>query len=72
MQIVKYNPFNELKKMERDMGKFWGSDWNFPALLVENSAIDMYEEDGKLVTEMQLPKFKKERSLLTVMTASSK
>lgn len=59
MQLVKYNPFKELQKMERDMDKFWNNNWNFPTLLVENSAIDMYEEDGKLITEMQLPKFKK-------------
>lgn len=59
MQIVKYNPFKELQKMEHDMNKFWNNDWNFPTLLVENSTIDMYEEDGKLITEMQLPKFKK-------------
>lgn len=59
MQLVKYNPFKDLQRMERDMDKFWNNDWNFPTLLVENSAIDMYEENGKLITEIHLPKFKK-------------
>lgn len=59
MQIVKYDPFKELQKMEHDINTFWGNGWNLPPLLVENSAVDMYEEDGKLVTELHLPKFKK-------------
>ncbi len=60
MQLVKYNPFKELQKMERGMDTFWNNSWDLPTLLVDNSAIDMYEEDGKLITELQLPKFKKD------------
>lgn len=60
MQLVRYNPYKDIKKMEKDVEKFWSNDWNFPALLAETAAVDMYEEDGNLVTEMHLPQFKKE------------
>lgn len=60
MQLVKYQPFKDLRKMERDMDALWDNNWNFPTLHVDSSAIDMYEEDGQLITEMQLPKFNKD------------
>lgn len=60
MQLVRYNPFNELQKMEHDINKFWQNDFSFPSVSLDQTAVDMYEEDGKLIAEMNLPQFKKE------------
>lgn len=60
MQLVKYNPFHDLQKMERDMGKLWENGWNMFPALAETSAMDLYEENGNLVAEVSLPNFKKD------------
>ena len=58
MQIVRYNPFRELRRMERDLDKFWGGEF-WPAF-TEQAALDLYTEDGKLVAEATLPNFAKD------------
>lgn len=65
MQLIKYNPFSELQKMEHDMEKFWENGWSLPGLFIDNTPIDMYEEDGKLIAELSLPNFKKEEVKVT-------
>lgn len=65
MQLIKYDPLHELQKMEHDMEKFWENGWSLPGLFVDNTPIDMYEEDGKLVAELSLPNFKKEEINVT-------
>lgn len=59
MQVVKYDPFRDMRKMERDMDKLWGNGWGMSAI-ADTSAMDMYEEAGKLVAEVSLPNFKKD------------
>jgi HSP20 family protein len=65
MQLVKTsNPIKELRRIERDFDDFWNSGWGvFPQMTGAASmfsALDMYEEDGKLITEVSLPNYKKE------------
>lgn len=65
MQLIKYNPIRELQKMEHDMDKFWENGWSMPAIFTDSAAIDLYEEDGKLIGELSLPQFKKEEITIT-------
>lgn len=65
MQLVRYNPFRELQKLERDMNKFWGSGWGMLQAFAETSAMDFYEEDGNLVAEVSLHSFKKDEVKVT-------
>lgn len=65
MQLIKYNPIHELNRMERDMEKFWENGWSLPGLFTDSTAIDMYEEDGKLIAELALPHFKKDEVKIT-------
>ena len=65
MQIVRYDPFRELYKMENDLDKFWQSNWGLLPSLGEVSAMDLYEEDGKLIAEVSLPNFKKDEIKIT-------
>ena len=33
MDLVRYNPLRDLQRLERDLDKFWGSDWGlFPTV----------------------------------------
>ncbi len=59
MEITKYNPKRELRKMEKDIEKFWDNGWGFPALATEALAVDMYEENNMLTVELGIPNFKK-------------
>lgn len=64
MQLTRYNPFRELRKMEQDLDKFWQGDWGlFP--LTEPAALDLYEENGNLVAEVTLPNFNKDEIKVT-------
>lgn len=65
MQLVKYNPFREIQKMERDLDNLWHSGWGVLPMLNEASTMDLYEEDGKLVAEVNLPNFKKDEVKVT-------
>lgn len=65
MQLIRYSPFREMQRMERDLDKLWDNGWGtFPAL-TETSAMDLYEENGKLVAEVSLPNFKKDEVKVT-------
>lgn len=64
MQLIRYDPFRELQRMQRDLDKFWGGGWGKP-MSTDSYAMDMYEEDGKLVAEVNLPSFRKEEVKVT-------
>lgn len=65
MPLVRYNPFRDLQKMERDLEKFWGTDWGRWPSFAETTPMDMYEEDGKMVAEVTLPNFVKDEIKVT-------
>ena len=65
MQVVRYNPFRELQRMERDLDKLWENGWGMLPTLTETSAMDLYEENGNLVAAVSLPNFKKEEVKVT-------
>lgn len=65
MQLVRYNPFRELQKMERDLDKLWENGWGMMPTLTEASAMDLYEENGNLVAEVNLPNFNKDEVKVT-------
>ncbi len=59
MKVVKYNPFDAFQLLDQDMDKLMPS-WDWIPSVTDNSPLDMYEEDGKVVAEVRLPNFKKE------------
>ncbi len=60
MQLVKTNPLADLERMEKEMDKLWQNGWGImPSSFVNQTTTDMYEENGKLVTEVTLPNFSK-------------
>lgn len=59
MPLVRYNPMSELQRMENDLDKLWRSGPSLLSTFSEPATMDMYEENGKLVTEFTLPNFKK-------------
>ncbi|PKL30975.1 hypothetical protein CVV43_04610 [Candidatus Saccharibacteria bacterium HGW-Saccharibacteria-1] len=65
MQLIKYNPFHEIQKLERDLDKVWNGDWSGMSSLTETAAMDMYEENGNLVAEVNLPNFDKSEIRVT-------
>jgi HSP20 family protein len=65
MQLVKFDPLRDLQRMERDMEKLWENGWGMMPTFAEASAMDLYEEDGKLVAEVNLPNFKKDEVKVT-------
>jgi HSP20 family protein len=65
MQVVRYNPFRDLQKMEQELDKLWGSDWSLAPSFIDTSTLDMYEEDGKFVAEISLPGFTKDEVKVT-------
>lgn len=65
MQLIKYNPFHEIQKIERDLDKVWNGDWSGMSSLTEAAAMDMYEENGNLVAEVNLPNFDKSEIRVT-------
>jgi len=65
MQLVRYNPQRDIRKMERDLDKFWENGWDLSPDLIDSTTMDLYEEDGKLVAEVSLPNFKKDEIKVT-------
>ena len=59
MPIVRYNPISDLQGLEQELGKFWSNGFNLLPSFADSALVDMYEENGKLVTEFMLPNFKK-------------
>ncbi len=60
MQIVRRSPFRELLDAEREFSKMLDQSWSSVPMFADVSAVDMYTEDGKLITEVSLPDFKKD------------
>ncbi len=61
MQLIRYNPMRDLQKMQQDFDKFWSADWSLlPATTTEVAPMDLYEEDGKMIAEINLPNFTKD------------
>ena len=65
MQLVKFNPFHDMQRMEQDLDKFWQANWDLIPTFTEATTMDMYEEDGRLVVETSLPNFKKDEVKVT-------
>ncbi|MCL4357678.1 Hsp20/alpha crystallin family protein [Patescibacteria group bacterium] len=65
MPIVKYNPVRELQTIQRDLERLWDFDWDV-APSFETMPFDIYEDDGNLIAETSLPKFKKEEISVTL------
>ena len=65
MQLVRYSPMRDIQKLERDLGKFWGSDWSLFPSVTDTAPMDMYEEDGNLVAEIRLPNVNKDEIKVT-------
>lgn len=66
MQLVRYNPFHELRKVEKDLGKLWENGLGLLPAFSELSIMDMYEEDHSLIAEVNLPDFKRDEIEVTV------
>lgn len=54
-----------MQRLERDLDKLWENSWNPLPKFSEVSAMDMYEENGHLVAEVNLPNFKKNEVQVT-------
>lgn len=65
MQLVRHNPMRDLRKLEQDLDKFWSSDFGTVPIITESAPMNMYEEDGKLITEITMPHFTKEEITVT-------
>ncbi len=58
MQLVRYDPFSELQKMEKDLDNMWSKSWGMLPTF-EVTPMDLYEEKGQLIAQVSLPNFKK-------------
>ena len=65
MQLVRSSPFRELVNAEKQFSKLLDRSWNLAPGFADVSAVDMYVEDGKLITEVVLPNFKKDEVEVT-------
>ncbi|HKX73475.1 MAG TPA: Hsp20/alpha crystallin family protein [Candidatus Saccharimonadales bacterium] len=65
MQLIRYNPIRDLLGAEKELDKFFSDGWPVLSMFSEDSAVDMYTEDGKLVAEIVLPNFSKEEVKVT-------
>lgn len=59
MQLIRYNPMRDLFGFDKELDKLFTTGWPVVSL-PEDSTVDMYTEEGKLITEVALPNFKKE------------
>ncbi len=60
MQLVRTRPLKQLLDVEKEFSKMLDRSWSLAPVLAETSAVDVYTEDGQLVTEVALPDFKKD------------
>lgn len=65
MQLVRSSPFRELVNAEKEFSKILDRSWSLAPRFSDVSAVDMYEEDGKLITEVALQDFKKDEIEVT-------
>ncbi len=66
MQLVRFDPLNDFNKAERDLDRFLWHDWFLSPSFTDTAAMDLYEEDGKLISEVNLPNFNKEDVKVTL------
>lgn len=66
MQLIKFDPLKDFNSIEKEIDKMLKDGWNWVPELTQASALDVYEEDGNLITEVSLPQFKKEDIKVTV------
>ena len=70
MQLVRTNPLADLERMEKDIDKLWQNGWGMLpssfSSFVDQTTMDLYEEDGKLVAEVALPNFSKQEISVNV------
>ncbi len=59
MQLIRNSPFRELMNAEKEFSKILDRSWSLAPRFADVSAVDMYVEDDKLITEVALPDFKK-------------
>lgn len=65
MQLMRSNPIRDLLGAEKELDRLFSGGWPILSALSENSAVDMYTEDDKLVIEIALPNFSKEDIKIT-------
>ena len=65
MQIVRYNPLTELQKMQSDLDKILDNSLGIFASTTDTAPLDMYQEAGKMIAEVNLPNFNKDEIKVT-------
>jgi HSP20 family protein len=65
MQLIPYNPIRDLLQADKELGKLFGNGWTLPSLSTDESTVDLYTEDGKVIAEVALPNFNKEEVKVT-------
>jgi len=72
MQLVRYNPWRDFTRHERDLDMAFGEAWDWPMSPVfqDLTAVDMYTEDGKLLVEVTLPGFTRGEIKLNTSTSA--
>ena len=68
MPLVRKSPFRKLLDVEREFSKMLDQSWNSVPTFADVSSVDMYTEDGKLITKVALPDFKKNEIEVTAMS----
>lgn len=66
LQLMPFSPFRNWMRMDmgRDLDRFFDSDGK-SSMIADSFMMDMYEQDGQLITEVTLPNFKKEEINIT-------
>jgi|GEM_PF-1308306 len=66
MQLIKFDPLRDVKTIEDEIESMLREGWSWSPVIAPLFALDMYEEDNTLVTEVALPQFKKKDIKVTV------
>src|SRR5579871_2621470 len=72
MQLVRYNPWRDLTRHERDLDMALEETWDSQAMPAphDQTTVDMYTENGKLLIEIALPGFTREEIRLSTSTSA--
>jgi len=54
MQLVRGSPFRDLLVADKEFSKMMDRSWGLAQTLADVSAVDMYIENGKLISEAAL------------------